>query len=299
MKVNDDKLGYVKKQEDVPINFPKQHQDIHPGIEKDMSPEPIFDNPEYIATGKLKNKVALITGGDSGIGKAVAIIYAKEGADIAIVHFNEDSDATKTKQIIESLGRKCLIIKGDIKNEDVCIDIVNQVINEYGHLNIVVNNTAVQHVQNSIEDITASQLEETFKTNVFSFFYITKEAIKHLQKDDVIINTTSVTAYEGSKNLIDYSSTKGAIVSFTRSLALSLVEKGVRVNAVSPGPVWTPLIPSSFNEEHVKTFGSNTPMKRAAQPVELAPAYLYLASDDSTYVTGQVIHINGGVSTSS
>lgn len=292
-------LGTVKKENNIPVAFPQQHQDVHPGAEHQMNPKPVFDNPEHKGSGKLSGLVALITGGDSGIGKAVAILYAKEGADIAISYFNEDTDANETKKIIEGLGRKCLIINGDVKDEKVCGDIVNKTIQEYNHLDILVNNAGVQYVKNSIEDITAEQLETTFKTNIFSMFYVTKAALPHLKGGSAIINTASITAYEGSKELIDYSSTKGAIVAFTRSLALSLVQRGIRVNAVAPGPIWTPLIPSSFSAEDVKTFGTDTPMKRAGQPVELAPAYLFLASQDSTYITGQVLHVNGGGSTSS
>lgn len=295
----DSNLGYVQKTEDVPVTFPEQHQDVHPGVENIMPPKPIFDNLDYKGTGKLNNKVAVITGGDSGIGRAVASIYAKEGADIVIVYLNEHVDADETKKYIDGIGRKCLLIPGDLKDENFCKSIIDKTISEFGHLDILVNNAGVQYPQNSIEDITTQQFEDTFRTNIFSFFYLTKAAIPHLKSGSCIINTTSITAYNGHKELIDYSSTKGAIVSFTRSLALSLAEKGIRVNGVAPGPIWTPLIPSSFSAECVKTFGADTPMKRAGQPVELAPSYLYLACEDSTYVTGQILHINGGNCTAS
>lgn len=292
-------LGYVQKTENVPVTFPAQHQDVHPGIENVMPPKPIFDNPNYKGTDKLKNKIAIITGGDSGIGRAVSLIYAKEGADIVIVYLNEHEDANETKKYIEGLGRKCLLIPGDLKDEEFCKSIINTTVNTFGGLDILVNNAAVQYPQNSIEDITSQQFEDTFRTNIFSFFYLTKAAMPHLKKDSCIINTSSVTAYNGHKELIDYSSTKGAILSFTRSLALSLASRGIRVNGVAPGPIWTPLIPSSFSANNVTTFGADTPMERAGQPVELGPTYVYLASEDSTYVTGQILHVNGGSFTTS
>jgi len=287
-------LGYIQKSENVPVTFPAQHQDAHPGIESIMTPRPIFDNPNYIGTGKLKDKVAIITGGDSGIGRAVSLIYAKEGSDIVIVYLNQHEDANETKQYIEKLGRKCLLIYGNLKDEEFCKSIIDKTINEFGRLDILINNAGVQYPQNSIEDITSKQFEDTFRTNIFSFFYLTKAAMPHLKNGSCIINTASVTAYNGHKELIDYSSTKGAIVTFTRSLALSLASKEIRVNGVAPGPIWTPLIPSSFAADYVTTFGADTPMKRAGQPVELGPVYLYLASEDSSYVTGQILHVNGG-----
>lgn len=286
--------GYETKCERVPITFPPQHQSRQPGIESLMVPSPIYNNPYYIGSGKLLNKTALITGGDSGIGRATAVAFAKEGADVSIVYLYERPDALETKAAVESFGRRCLAIEGDIRIETFCKEAVDKTIHTFGHLDILVNNAAVQFPQDSILDITSEQLEDTFKTNIFSFFYMTKAALPYLKCGSSIINTSSITAYEGEKTLIDYSSTKGAIVTFTRSLSKSLVDKGIRVNAVAPGPVWTPLIPSSFSAERVKSFGADNPMKRAAQPFELAPAYVFLASDDSGYVTGQMIHVNGG-----
>jgi len=274
--------------------FPPQHQNHQPGTEDAMHPDPISVDPNYTGSGKLKNKVALITGGDSGIGKAVAIYFAKEGADIAIAYLEENEDARDTKQLIEQEGRKCLLIPGDIGNERFCTDCVGRTVKELGKLDILVNNAAEQHPQKSILDITADQLEKTFRTNIFSMFYLTKAALPHFKKGSSIINTSSITAYKGNEQLIDYSSTKGAIVSFTRSLAMSLAKQEIRVNSVAPGPIWTPLIPSTFSADQVASFGSNTPLGRAGQPFELAPAYVYLASDDSTYVSGQTIHVNGG-----
>jgi NAD(P)-dependent dehydrogenase (short-subunit alcohol dehydrogenase family) len=259
-----------------------------------MKPRPKAEDPGYRGSAKLEGKVALITGGDSGIGRAVAIAFAKEGADIAVVYLNEHKDAREAKRQVEEEGRQCLLIAGDVGDEKFCRTAVNQTVKKLKRLNILVNNAAEQHPQESIEKITAKQLERTFRTNIFSYFYMVKAALKHLKKGSVIINTTSVTAYRGSDHLLDYSSTKGAIVTFTRSLAHGLVEKGIRVNAVAPGPIWTPLIPSTFPPDHVATFGSDVPMGRAGQPEEVAPSYVFLASDDSSYITGQVLHPNGG-----
>jgi NAD(P)-dependent dehydrogenase (short-subunit alcohol dehydrogenase family) len=272
----------------------KSTQQQRPGIEAEMSPKPRSEDSSYKGSGKLTGKVALITGGDSGIGRAVAIYYAKEGADVAIVYLNEHVDAEETKRQVEQEKRRCLLISGDIGDEEFCKKAVDQTVRELGQLDILVNNAAEQHPQKSIEDITSQQLERTFRTNIFAMFYLTKAVLKHLKKNSTIINTASVTAYRGSPGLLDYSSTKGAIVSFTRSLALSLADKKIRVNGVAPGPIWTPLIPSTFSEEKVESFGKDTPMKRAGQPEELAPTYVYLASDDSSYVTGQILHVNGG-----
>ncbi len=281
------------------MNFPPQHQEQHPGIESIMDPRPVSENLNYCGSGKLLNKIAIITGGDSGIGRAAAIAFAKEGADLVIPYFDEHDDAQETKLRIEQIGRKCLLLSGDISEESFCHQIIAQTIATFNHLDILVNNAAVQYTQNSIEAITAAQLEKTFRTNIFSFFYLSKAALPHLKKGSCIINTTSVTAYEGHEQLIDYASTKGAIVSFTRSLSQSLAGKGIRVNGVAPGPIWTPLIPSSFSSQHVATFGNNTPMGRAGQPAELAPSYVFLASDDASYMTGQILHVNGGTMVSS
>lgn len=287
-------IGYKDQNLKIPLTFPKQHQDTMPGIECVMNPLPIFDNPDSLPSNKLKDKVAIITGGDSGIGRAISVLFAKEGADIAIVYLNEREDAMTTKSLVESYGRRCITIEGDLKNEPFSSFIVDTVLNTLDKIDILVNNAGMQIVQNSILDIPSSQLKETFETNIFSMFYLTKAVLPHLKPYSSIINTSSVTAFKGKQNLIDYSSSKGAVVSFTRSLALSLADLKIRVNSVAPGPIWTPLIPSTFSEEDVETFGTDVPLKRAGQPFEVAPAYLYLASDDSRYVTGQILHINGG-----
>lgn len=279
----------------VPVTFPPQSQEKQPGLEWILKPRPISQCPDYKGSGKLKGKVALITGGDSGIGRAVAYAFADEGADIAIVFYDEFKDAEETKEVIESKGRRCLAMAGDVKDSGFCRKAVAKVIKEFGKLNVLVNNAAVQYTQDSVENISDDQLEETFRTNIFSFFYFTKAALPHMDYGDTIVNTASITAYQGEKKLIDYSSTKGAIVAFTRSLALSLVKRGIRANAVAPGPIWTPLNPACYGPEVIARFGLDTPMRRAGQPAELAPAYVYLASQDSTYVTGQTLHVNGGV----
>ncbi len=271
---------------------PQQQQP--PGKESEMNPKPKADDAQYRGSGKLQDKVALITGGDSGIGRAVAIAYAKEGANVAIVYLKEHDDAKETKNLVEKQGRRALAIAGDITEEAFCQQAVQQTVDEFGKLDILINNAAEQHPQKSIEDISKEQLERTFSTNIFSMFYLTKAALKHLREGSAIINTTSVTAYKGSPHLLDYSSTKGAIVAFTRSLSQNLVSKGIRVNAVAPGPIWTPLIPSTFPEEKVETFGKQVPMQRAGQPEEVAPSYVFLASDDASYMSGQVLHPNGG-----
>ncbi|MBM7653724.1 SDR family oxidoreductase [Neobacillus cucumis] len=274
--------------------FPPQHQNHQPGVESEMNPRPVSVAPNYKPSGKLTGKTAMITGGDSGIGKAVAIYFAKEGADVAIVYLEEHQDAEETKQLIEAEGRKCLLFSGDIGSEETCKDIISKTISEFQKLDILVNNAAEQHPQKSLLDISSQQLEKTFRTNIFSYFYMTKMALPHLKSGASIINTASITAYHGNEQLLDYSATKGAIVTFTRSLSMSLAKQGIRVNGVAPGPIWTPLIPSTFPEDQVATFGSDTPMGRAGQPHELAPSYVFLASDDSTYVSGQMIHVNGG-----
>ncbi|CUH95029.1 putative oxidoreductase YhxC [Propionispora sp. 2/2-37] len=275
-------------------SFPPQHQNQQPGIESQMNPRPVFTGSNYLPANKLANKTALISGGDSGIGRAVALAFAKEGADVAIAYLNEHDDAAETKKLIEETGRRCLSIAGDIGNEAFCRQVVSQTVKEFGQLDILVNNAAEQHVQTSLQNITAAQLERTFRTNIFSCFYLSKVALPHLKNGSVIINTASVTAYEGNEQLIDYSATKGAIVAFTRSLSLSLLPQGIRVNGVAPGPIWTPLIPASFSEQKVTQFGQNTPMNRAGQPAEVAPCYVFLASADSAYMSGQILHVNGG-----
>ena len=274
--------------------FPPQHQDRQPGLESEMNPLPAFEDNKYKAAGKLTGKAAIITGGDSGIGRAVAIHFAKEGADVVVAYLNEHQDAEETKRQVEQEGRKCFLWSGDLGQEKACQELADFTMKQLGKLDILVNNAAEQHPQTTLEDITAEQLEKTFRTNVFAFFYLTKAVAPNLPAGSSIINTASITAYKGNKDLLDYSATKGAIVTFTRSLSAQLIEKGIRVNAVAPGPIWTPLIPSTFDEKKVSEFGSNTPMKRAGQPEELAPGYVYLASGDSSYVTGQVLHINGG-----
>jgi NAD(P)-dependent dehydrogenase (short-subunit alcohol dehydrogenase family) len=271
-----------------------QKQDRQPGIEAEMEPRPEYIKDDYKAAGKLTGKIALITGGDSGIGRAVSVHFAKEGADIAIVYLDEDEDAHETQSLVEAAGRRCLLIKGDVKQADFCKKAVQQTVEKYGKLNILVNNAGMQFPQKDVKNITEEQLNVTFKTNIFAYFYFAEAAVEYMREGDCIINTTSVTAYRSSPALIDYSSTKGAITTFTRSLATNLVEKKIRVNAVAPGPVWTPLIVSTFDEEKIKKFGSETAMKRAGQPSELGPAYVFLASDDSSFITGQVIHVNGG-----
>lgn len=273
---------------------PPQQQARQPGLEAEMTPKPKANDHRYQGSHKLLNKVALITGGDSGIGRSVAIFYAKEGADVAIIYLNEHEDADETKRLVEAEGQRCLTIAGDIGDESFCRQAVQQVVGTLGHLDIVVNNAAEQHPQTSIEDITAEQLERTFRTNIFGMFFMTKAALPHLHEGSVILNTTSVTAYQGSAQLLDYSATKGAIVAFTRSLSQSLVEKGIRVNGVAPGPIWTPLIPSTFSEEKTAQHGASVPMHRAGQPEEVAPCYVFLASDDASYMTGQILHPNGG-----
>jgi NAD(P)-dependent dehydrogenase (short-subunit alcohol dehydrogenase family) len=274
-----------------PLRKP-QHQ-ARPGKESKMDPKPDYE-PEYLGSGRLRNKIALITGGDSGIGRAVAVLFAKEGADIAIAYLNEDDDANETKINVEKYGRRCLLISTDLSKENNCRKVVDKTIGFYKKIDVLVNNAALHWPAEKFEDISTEQLLATFSTNIFSYFWITKFALPHMKKGSCIINTSSVTAYRGSPTLIDYSSTKGAIVSFTRSLALSLADRGIRVNGVAPGPIWTPLIPSSFDGKRVAQHGSDVPLKRAGEPAEVAPGYLFLACDDSSYMTGQVLHPNGG-----
>jgi Dehydrogenases with different specificities (related to short-chain alcohol dehydrogenases) len=278
-----------------PKSVPPQKQPRQPGVDSLMNPKPVYEYREYKPAGKLSGKAAIITGGDSGIGRAVAIAFAREGADIAIVYLNEHEDAETTKKVIETAGRKCILIPGDIGEEGFCSQAVQKTIDAFGKIDILINNAAEQHPQNSILDITGQQLERTFKTNFFGIFYMTRAALPNLKSGSSIINTASITAYKGDEVLIDYSASKGAVVAFTRSMALSLVGMNIRVNAVAPGPIWTPLIPSSFDEQTVDTFGTNTPMGRPGQPVELAGTYVFLASSDSSFVTGQTIHVNGGI----
>ncbi|MGG3623578.1 SDR family oxidoreductase [Bacillus gobiensis] len=277
-----------------PSGQPAQEQNRQPGIESDMNPTPVYEDENHIGTGKLKGKVALITGGDSGIGRAVSIAYAKEGADIAIVYLDEDGDAEETKARIEKEGVRCLLISGDVGSEDFCNEAVEKTVSELGKLDILVNNVAEQHPKDSIKEISSEQLERTFRTNFFSFVYFIKKALDYMKPGSAIINTTSINPYRGNPSLIDYTSTKGAINGLTRSLSQQIVKDGIRVNAVAPGPIWTPLIPATFPEETVESFGKNTPMGRAGQPVEHIGAYLLLASNEGSYMTGQTIHVNGG-----
>jgi NAD(P)-dependent dehydrogenase (short-subunit alcohol dehydrogenase family) len=263
-----------------------------------MNPKPAYE-PRYPGSGRLKDKVALITGGDSGIGRAVAVLFAREGADVAILYLNENEDAAETKRLVEGEGRACLTVAGDIGDPAFCQTAVQQVIRQFGRINVLVNNAAEQHPQKDIGDITPEQLERTFRTNIFGYFHITQAAMPHLNQGASIINTASVTAYRGSPELLDYSSTKGAIVAFTRALAKPMAEKGIRVNGVAPGPIWTPLIPSTFPAEKVAKFGADTPMKRPGQPNEVASCYLFLACEDSSYITGSFLHPNGGEPTES
>jgi NAD(P)-dependent dehydrogenase (short-subunit alcohol dehydrogenase family) len=273
---------------------PPQHQDRQPGLEAEMIPRPQAEGRAYRGSGKLRGKVALITGGDSGIGRAVAIAFAKEGADVAVAYLNEHGDAQETRALVEKEGRRCVAIAGDVGDEGFCQQAVQDTVRELGRLDILVNNAAEQHPQEDLEQITSEQLERTFRTNIFSYFYMTKAALRHLRDGSAVINTTSVTAYRGSAHLLDYAATKGAIVAFTRSLAKALVGRGIRVNGVAPGPIWTPLIPATFPAERVAAFGADVPMQRAGQPEEVAPSYVFLASDDASYMAGQILHPNGG-----
>lgn len=279
-----------------PDQIPPQSQpDRHPGLEADMTPTPRYDDPDYQGSDKLRDKIALITGGDSGIGRSVAILYAKEGANVAISYLNEEEDAQETKRLVEEQGKKCLLLPGDISSEKFCQEIVKKTVDELGKLDILVNNAAEQFLEGDLEDIDAERLGRVFSTNIFSMFYLTKAALPHLKPGSSIINTTSVVAYKGNTSVISYSTTKGAILSFTRSLSQVLVDKGIRVNGVAPGPIWTPLIPDSFSEEMVSSFGKQVPMQRPGQPFEVATSFVFLASKDASYMTGQVLHPNGGV----
>lgn len=273
--------------------LPEQTQKL-PGKESEMHPEPEIIRDSYKGSEKLKDKVALITGGDSGIGRSVAVHFAREGANIAIIYLEEDEDADVTRDLVEDEGQECLILRGDIRDKHFCKLCVDDVINRFGKLNILVNNAGEQHVRQGIQEIDMDDVERTFQTNIISMFYLTQSASAHMKKGDSIINTTSVVAYQGRKYLIDYGATKGAIVAFTRSLSDDLAPDGIRVNAVAPGPIWTPLIPATFDEEHVAEFGKSTTIGRPGQPSEVAPAYVFLASDDASYISAQVIHVNGG-----
>jgi NAD(P)-dependent dehydrogenase (short-subunit alcohol dehydrogenase family) len=292
-------ITYKEPAAQTPNQFPQQKQVRQPGDTGMMNPVPVTDNAKYVGSGKLKDRAAIITGGDSGIGQAAAIAFAKEGADVAIVYLDNNDDAAATKKAVEDYGRRCFSYALDLKSEQSAYEAVKRTIIDLGKIDVLVNNIAVQYPQNSIEDILAEQLVLTFETNIFSYFYMIKACLPNLKPGASIINTASITAYKGSETLIDYSATKGAVVSMTRSLSMSLVKRGIRVNAVAPGPVWTPLITSSFSPQEVEKFGQDTPMGRAAQPFELAPTYVYLACDDSAYVSGQVLHVNGGIVTES
>lgn len=269
-------------------------QEDRPGHESQMDPKPESGANTYRGSGKLQDKVALITGGDSGIGRAVSVAFAREGADVAIVYLSESEDAEETRRLVEEAGRRCTLMRGDIGTEEFCRSAVEDTVRELGKLDIVVNNAAEQHPQEDLTEISAGQLERTFRTNVFGMFFVTKAALPHLQEGAAIINTASVTAYRGNPKLLDYSATKGAIIAFTRALALNLAERKIRVNAVAPGPIWTPLIPSTFPEEKVESFGKNTPLGRAGEPAEVAPSFVFLASSDASYISGQALHPNGG-----
>jgi NAD(P)-dependent dehydrogenase (short-subunit alcohol dehydrogenase family) len=278
-----------------PDQIPAQTQNRTPALESEMTPKPLYDNPNYKGSGKLQDKVALITGGDSGIGRSVAVHYAKEGADVAIVYLNEHGDAEETQQAVESYGRRCLLIPGDIRNEQFCQEAVQKTLDQLGKLDILVNNAAIQFLEPSLDDIDAARLGDIFATNIFAMFYFAKAATPHMAPGSSIINTTSINAYKGNPSLLSYSTTKGAILAFTRSLAEPMLEKGIRVNGVAPGPIWTPFIPDAFPADTVEGFGKQVPMQRPGQPKEVAPSFVFLASEDASYMAGQVLHPNGGV----
>ncbi|PJJ53288.1 SDR family oxidoreductase [Hymenobacter chitinivorans] len=281
--------------ENKPTTLPPQQQDQQPGLEAEMTPQPEYIRPGYKGSGKLDGKVALITGGDSGIGRSVAVHFAREGADVAFTYLpEEEQDAYDTRQLVEQEGRRCLTLPGDLRDAGFCQSIVDQTVQELGRLNILVNNAAEQFVSKDVTEIPDEQWLDTFQVNFFSFVRVTRAALEHLQEGDAIINTSSINAYRGNQQLVDYTSTKGAITAYTRSIAQQLAEKKIRVNAVAPGPIWTPLIPASFPPEKVASFGKDTTMKRPGQPSEVGPCYVFLASDDASYITGQALHPNGG-----
>jgi len=290
-----DEDGYGYKCTKFKVEFPPQEQEVQPGMEYLMNPRPIFDNPNYKPSGKLKNKVAIITGGDSGIGRAVAVAYIKEGAKVVLPYYNEHRDAQETKEYIEKLGGTCMLLSGDIKDKNFCDYIINETLRCFGKIDILVNNAAVQFQQKSLLDISDEQFDYTMKTNIYSIFYLTKRALKYMCPGASIINVSSVTTFYGEPELIDYVTSKGAIIGFTRSLATNLADKNIRVNAVAPGYFWTALQPACWEKEKIPTLGADAPMKRAGQTYELAPTFVFLASDDSSYVTGQTMHINGGL----
>lgn len=292
-------MSELDKQTLLSDGLPPQRQDQQPGVETEMDPKPVYELESHVGSGKLKGKVALITGGDSGIGKAAAIGYAKEGAHIAIAYLNEHQDAEDTKQRIEQEGVNCTLHSGDVADEDFCFRVVEEVIEKHGKLNILVNNAARQEVKNSVLEISAEQFKRTFDVNFFSMVHLTKAAIPHLNAGDSLIYTASINAYVGNKALIDYTSTKGAIVSFVRSIAQELADKGIRVNGVAPGPIWTPLIPATMPTDMQESFGVSTPLGRPGQPADLVEPYILLASEGSAYMTGQFIHVNGGMYMSS
>lgn len=291
---NESRIDDVVSTIDDQMTLAKEKQYKQPGNQHSMEITPQTIRKDYEGSNKLEGKVAIITGGDSGIGKSVAVHFAREGANVAIVYLEEDQDAKEVQNTVEAEGKKCLLLKGDVRDEEFCKEAIEKTIKEFGKINIVVNNAAMQFPSENIDDILTKNLHKTFETNIYSYFYIAQAAIQHLKKGDVIINTTSITAYRGSEHLIDYSSTKGAIVAFTRSLSKNLAADGIRVNAVAPGPIWTPLIPATFDKEELESFGKDVPLGRPGQPSELGPAYVFLACEDSSYMTGQVLHINGG-----
>ena len=280
-------------QEELPERVPPQEQDHQPGSEDEMFPAPLYQ-PRFAGSGRLKDKVAIISGGDSGIGRACSVLFAREGANVAIIYLEEDNDAEDTAELVATEGREAILLRGDIGDKAFCEEAVAETLARFGRIDVLVNNAAEQHPQEDLGGISENQLRRTFETNVFGYFYLTQAALPHLEAGASIVNTTSVTAYRGSPDLIDYSATRGAIVAFTRSLSQALAEKQIRVNAVAPGPIWTPLIPASFDAEKVGEFGTKQPLGRLGQPNEVAPCHLFLACDDSSYMTGQVLHPNGG-----